>query len=157
MKSNPKDYRPNVGMMIINQKKQIFVGKRIDHPSNFWQMPQGGIDAQEIPSIAALREMEEEVGIKKSKVDLLTETKDWYYYSIPSDLAQTLWKGKYKGQRQKWFLYKFKGVEKDINIHTEHPEFSDYKWVTKDFLVPNIVPFKKKIYEKLLLEFKDYL
>ena len=157
MKSNPKDYRPNVGMMIINQKKEIFVGKRIDHPSNFWQMPQGGIDAQEIPSIAALREMEEEVGIKKNKVDLLTESKDWYYYSIPSDLATTLWKGKYKGQRQKWFLYKFKGTDKDVNIHTEHPEFSDYKWVTKDFLVPNIVPFKKKIYEKLLLEFKDYL
>ena len=157
MKSNPKDYRPNVGMMIINQKKEIFVGKRIDHPSNFWQMPQGGIDAQEIPSIAALREMEEEVGIKKNKVDLLTESKDWYYYSIPSDLAKTLWKGKYKGQRQKWFLYKFKGTEKDINIHTEHPEFSNYKWVTKDFLVPNIVPFKKTIYEKLLLEFKDYL
>ena len=157
MKSNPKDYRPNVGMMIINQNKEIFVGKRIDHPSNFWQMPQGGIDAQEIPSIAALREMDEEVGIKKNKVDLLTESKDWYYYSIPSDLAKTLWKGKYKGQRQKWFLYKFKGTEKDINIHTEHPEFSDYKWVTKDFLVPNIVPFKKKIYEKLLLEFKDYL
>ena len=157
MKSNPKDYRPNVGMMIINQKKEIFVGKRIDHPSNFWQMPQGGIDAQEIPSIAALREMDEEVGIKKNKVDLLTESKEWYYYSIPSDLAKTLWKGKYKGQRQKWFLYKFKGTDKDINIHTEHPEFSDYKWVTKDFLVPNIVPFKKKIYEKLLLEFKDYL
>ena len=157
MKSNSKDYRPNVGMMIINQKKEIFVGKRIDHPSNFWQMPQGGIDAQEIPSIAALREMDEEVGIKKNKVDLLTESKEWYYYSIPSDLAKTLWKGKYKGQRQKWFLYKFKGTEKDINIHTEHPEFSDYKWVTKDFLVPNIVPFKKKIYEKLLLEFKDYL
>ena len=157
MKSNSKDYRPNVGMMIINQKKEIFVGKRIDHPSNFWQMPQGGIDAQEVPSIAALREMEEEVGIKKNNVDLLTESKDWYYYSIPSDLAKTLWKGKYKGQRQKWFLYKFKGTEKDINIHTEHPEFSDYKWVTKDFLVPNIVPFKKKIYEKLLLEFKDYL
>ena len=118
MKSNPKDYRPNVGMMIINQKKEIFVGKRIDHPSNFWQMPQGGIDAQEIPSIAALREMEEEVGIKKNKVDLLTESKDWYYYSIPSDLAKTLWKGKFKGQRQKWFLYKFKGTDKDINIHT---------------------------------------
>ena len=157
MKSNSKDYRPNVGMMIINQKKEIFVGKRIDHPSNFWQMPQGGIDAQEVPSIAALREMEEEVGIKKNKVDLLTESKDWYYYSIPSDLAKTLWKGKYKGQRQKWFLYKFKGTDKDINIHTDHPEFSNYKWVTKDFLVPNIVPFKKKIYEKLLLEFKDYL
>ncbi len=157
MKPNPKDYRPNVGMMIINQKKEIFVGKRIDHPSDFWQMPQGGIDAQEIPSIAALREMEEEVGIKENKVEMLTESQDWYYYSIPKDLAKTLWKGKYKGQRQKWFLYKFKGTDKDINIHTEHPEFSDYKWVTKDFLVPNIVPFKKDIYEKLLEEFKDYL
>ena len=157
MKTNPKDYRPNVGMMIINQKKEIFVGKRIDHPSDFWQMPQGGIDAQEVPSIAALREMEEEVGIKENKVEMLTESQDWYYYSIPKDLAETLWKGKYKGQRQKWFLYKFKGTDKDINIQTEHPEFSDYKWVTKDFLVPNIVPFKKEIYEKLLEEFKDYL
>ena len=157
MKSNPKDYRPNVGMMIINQKKEIFVGKRIDHPSNFWQMPQGGIDAQEIPSIAALREMEEEVGIKKNKVQLLNQISDWYYYTIPKDLAQTLWKGRYKGQRQKWFLYKFEGTESDINIHTEHPEFSDFKWVTKDFLVPNIVPFKKEIYSKLLEEFKNYL
>ena len=157
MKPHPKDYRPNVGMMIINQKKEIFVGKRIDHPSDFWQMPQGGIDAQEIPSIAALREMEEEVGIKENKVEMLTESQDWYYYSIPKDLAKTLWKGKYKGQRQKWFLYQFKGTDKDINIHTEHPEFSDYKWVTKDFLVPNIVPFKKDIYEKLLVEFQDYL
>ena len=157
MKTNPKDYRPNVGMMIINQKKEIFVGKRIDHPSEFWQMPQGGIDAQEIPSIAALREMEEEVGIKENKVEMLTESQDWYYYSIPKDLAETLWKGKYKGQRQKWFLYKFKGTDKDINTHTEHAEFSDYKWVTKDFLVPNIVPFKKEIYEKLLVEFQDYL
>ena len=157
MKTNPKDYRPNVGMMIINQKKEIFVGKRIDHPSEFWQMPQGGIDTQEIPSIAALREMEEEVGIKENKVEMLTESQDWYYYSIPKDLAKTLWKGKYKGQRQKWFLYKFKGTDKDLNIHTEHPEFSDYKWVNKDFLVPNIVPFKKEIYKKLLVEFKDYL
>ena len=87
--------------------------------------------------------MEEEVGIKKN-LDLLSESKNWYYYQIPKDFAKTLWKGKYKGQRQKWFLYKFKGTDKDINIHTDHPEFSDYKWVTKDFLVPNIVPFKKR-------------
>ena len=157
MKINPKDYRPNVGMMILNHHKEIFVGKRIDHPSEFWQMPQGGIDSKEKSEVAALREMEEEVGIKENKVELLTESQDWYYYSIPKDLAQTLWKGKYKGQRQKWFLYKFKGTDRDINIHTEHPEFSDYKWVTKDFLVPNIVPFKKDIYEKLLVDFQDYL
>ena len=157
MKLDPKDYRPNVGMMIINNQKKIFVGKRIDHPSEFWQMPQGGIDPQEKPEVAALREMEEEVGIKKNKVQLINQISDWYYYTIPNDLAQTLWKGRYKGQRQKWFLYKFEGTESDINIHTEHPEFSDYKWVTKDFLVPNIVPFKKEIYTKLLEEFKNYL
>jgi len=157
MKLKPKDYRPNVGMIIINNQKEIFVGKRIDHPSEFWQMPQGGIDAQEKPDIAALREMEEEVGIKKNKVKLISQSTDWYYYSIPKDLAQTLWKGQYKGQRQKWFLYEFKGKESDINIHTKHPEFSDYKWVPKDFLVPNIVPFKKEIYTKLLEEFKNYL
>ena len=157
MKLNPREYRSNVGMMIINKKKEIFVGKRIDHPSEFWQMPQGGIDSQEKPEVAALREMEEEVGIKKNKVKLIYQITDWYYYSIPKDLAQTLWEGQYKGQRQKWFLYEFKGTERDINIHTEHPEFSDYKWVTKDFLVPNIVPFKKEIYNKLLKEFKNYL
>ena len=129
----------------------------------WWESPAGHVDVY-CPSgdsmtarVEALRELEEEVGIKENKVELLTESQDWYYYSIPSDLAKTLWKGKYKGQRQKWFLYKFKGLDKDINIHTEHPEFSDYKWVTKDFLVPNIVPFKKEIYEKLLEEFKDYL
>ena len=157
MKLNPKDYRPNVGMMIINKQKKIFVGKRIDHPSEFWQMPQGGIDSKENPEVAALREMEEEVGIKKNKVKLIYQITDWYYYSIPKDLAQTLWKGRYKGQRQKWFLFEFKGTESDINIHTDHPEFSDYKWVNKDFLVPNIVPFKKEIYNKLLEDFKDYL
>ena len=157
MKLNPKEYRPNVGMMIINKQKKIFVGKRIDHPSEFWQMPQGGIDSEEKPEVAALREMEEEVGIKKNKVKLINQITDWYYYSIPKDLAQTLWKGRYKGQRQKWFLFEFKGTESDINIHTEHPEFSDYKWVTKDFLVPNIVPFKKEIYNKLLEDFKNYL
>ena len=157
MKFDPKDYRPNVGMMIINKRKEIFVGKRIDHPSEFWQMPQGGIDSQEKPEVAALREMEEEIGIKKNKVRLIHQITDWYYYSIPKDLAQTLWKGRYKGQRQKWFLFEFKGTESDINIHTEHPEFSDYKWVTKDFLVPNIVPFKKEIYNKLLEDFKNYL
>ena len=157
MPHNPKDFRPNVGMMIMNQKKEIFVGKRIDHPSEFWQMPQGGIDALEEPSIASLREMEEEVGLKKDKVELITQSSDWYYYSLPQDLAETMWKGKYKGQRQMWFLYKFTGNEKDINIHTEHPEFSDWKWVAKDFLVPNIVPFKKEIYSKVLEEFKSYL
>ena len=157
MKINPKDYRPNVGMMILNHHKEIFVGKRIDHPSEFWQMPQGGIDSKEKSEVAALREMEEEVGIKKGKVKLISQSKEWYYYSLPKDLSKTLWKGKYKGQRQKWFLYECKGSDKDRNMHTTPPEFSDYKWVKQNFLVPNIVPFKKAIYKKLLIEFKDYL
>tara|TARA_X000000950_G_scaffold119751_1_gene150048 strand:- start:2269 stop:2742 length:474 start_codon:yes stop_codon:yes gene_type:complete len=157
MKHNPNDFRPNVGMMILSKSNQIFVGKRIDHPSEFWQMPQGGIDKDENPSIASLREMEEEVGIKKNKVELLAQSSDWYYYSLPKDLAETIWKGKYKGQRQMWFLYKFTGSDQDINIRTEHPEFSDWKWVNKDFLVPNIVPFKKATYSKVLEEFKNYL
>ena len=157
MKLIPSDYRPNVGMMILNNKKEIFVGRRIDHPSEFWQIPQGGIDPNERADLAALREMKEEVGIKKELVKLIAQTQDWYYYSIPKDLAQTLWKGKYKGQRQKWFLYQFNGKNDDINIHTKVPEFSDWKWVNKDFLVPNIVPFKKEIYTKLLNEFSDYL
>ncbi len=157
MNLNPRDYRPNVGMMILNKKKEIFVGKRIDHPSEFWQMPQGGIDTKEKPQLAALREMKEEVGIKKNLVKLISESKNWYYYQIPKDLAETLWKGKYKGQRQKWFLYEFTGSYNDINIQTNHPEFSDWKWVNKEFLVPNIVPFKKEIYSKLLNEFSNYL
>ena len=157
MKHKPNDFRPNVGMMILSESNQIFVGKRIDHPSEFWQMPQGGIDNDEDPSVASLREMEEEVGIKKNKVELITQSSDWYYYSLPKDLAKTMWKGKYKGQRQMWFLYKFTGSNQDINIHTEYPEFSDWKWVNRDFLVPNIVPFKKDTYIKVLEEFKNYL
>ena len=149
--------RSGVGVIILNNENKVFVGKRKDNPVNNWQMPQGGIDPKEKSEVAALREMEEEVGIKKNKVKLISQSKDWYYYSLPKDLSKTLWKGKYKGQRQKWFLYEFKGSEKDINIETSHPEFSDYKWVKPDFLVPNIVPFKKEIYEKLLKEFKDYL
>ena len=157
MQNKKLPMRNGVGAIVLNDKNKIFVGKRIDHPSEFWQMPQGGIDSKEKSEVAALREMEEEVGIKKSKVKLISQSKEWYYYSLPKDLSKTLWKGKYKGQRQKWFLYEFKGSEKDINIHTANPEFSDYKWVKQNFLVPNIVPFKKAIYKKLLIEFKDYL
>ena len=158
MNSNPKDYRPNVGMMIINQKKEIFVGKRIDHPSNFWQMPQGGIDAQEIPSIAALREMEEEVGIKKNKVDLLTETKDWYYYSIPSDLAKTLWKGKYKGQRQKWFLLSFNNDSKLISLdQSDEQEFDSWKWIDPEKSINQVVGFKKEVYRQVIDEFLSFI
>ncbi|MAV82352.1 MAG: RNA pyrophosphohydrolase [Pelagibacteraceae bacterium] len=152
-----KKYRPNVGIMIINKKKEIFVGQRLDHPSHFWQMPQGGIDSKETALNAALRESVEETGIKKSNLKLTAETKDWHYYDLPLDLAKTLWNGKYIGQKQKWFLFEFLGTKKDINVNTKNPEFSEYKWVNKLFLEPNIVPFKRPIYKKILEEFKNYL
>ena len=152
-----KKYRPNVGMMIINAEKNIFVGKRIDHPSNFWQMPQGGIDENENTLDAAFREMEEETGIKKKFVNLVAESEDWYYYDIPKELSSTLWNGQYVGQKQKWFLFKITKKNVLININTKNPEFSDYKWVDRDFLVLNIVPFKRSLYKKLLVVFKSYL
>ena len=157
MPKDKKKYRPNVGIMIIDDKKNIFVGQRLDHPSHFWQMPQGGIDSKEIPVDAAFREALEETGIKKSKLKLKAELKDWYYYDLPTDLAQTLWNGKYVGQKQKWYLFEFTGSNKDINVNTKVPEFSEYKWVDKKFLVSNIVPFKRDIYRNILKEFKDFL
>ena len=147
--------RHGVGVIILNKKNEVFVGKRKDNPIDKWQMPQGGIDDGEDYISAMKRELLEETSIKS--IEILKEIDGFFEYQLPNNLVGIIWKGKYKGQRQKWFLYKFKGTNKDINIHTEYPEFSDYKWVTKDFLVPNIVPFKKIIYEKLLIEFGSYL
>ena len=152
-----KNYRPNVGIMIIDNNKNIFVGQRLDHPSHFWQMPQGGIDTDEKPFDAALREAFEETGIKKNNLKLISEIQEWYRYDLPLDLAKTLWNGKYIGQKQKWFLFEFSGNDKNINVNTKDAEFSEYKWVNKKFLINNIVPFKKEIYEKLLLEFEEFL
>ena len=147
--------RKGVGIVLLNQNNEVFVAKRIDNPNNYWQMPQGGIDENENYLDAATRELEEETSI--TNIKLIKELDGFQTYLLPQNLLGIIWKGKYKGQRQKWFLYEFKGSEKDINIHTAHPEFSDYKWVKQNFLVPNIVPFKKAIYKKLLIEFKDYL
>ena len=120
-------------------------------------MPQGGIDSKEVPLDAAFREALEETGIKKSKLKLKAELKDWYYYDLPVDLAQTLWNGKYVGQKQKWYLFEFTGSNKDIDVNTKLPEFSEYKWVDKKFLVSNIVPFKRDIYRNILKEFREFL
>ena len=119
MNKNNKKYRANVGIMIINQKKNIFVGQRLDHPSHFWQMPQGGIDPNEKPIDAAFREAFEETGIKKNKLKLILELKNWYYYDLPLDLAKTLWKGKYIGQKQKWFLFDFIGTDPLVELISE--------------------------------------
>ena len=151
-----KEYRKCVGMMILNKKNEILVGKRIDHPSGFWQMPQGGIDNNEIPEEAVWREMMEEIGTNKAK--LLKISKHWLNYKIPQETLNKLpWGKKYIGQTQKWFAFIFEGVNKDINVGTENPEFSDWKWMEYNQLLENTVPFKKKIYKKILEEFKNIL
>ena len=146
-------YRIGVGIVLINNKKKIFVGKRIDIKSDSWQMPQGGIIKGEKLEEAAYRELYEETGVKKAKIIL--KSKRWYKYQIPSNLKKKLWKGKYLGQKQKWFLMEFKGNEKkDINLKKYKAEFSDWKWVNLEDLVNLIVPFKKKMYGKIVKEFK---
>ena len=147
MKTNPKDYRPNVGMMIINQKKEIFVGKRIDHPSDFWQMPQGGVDQGEDCLKAAFRELEEETSIKSVK--LIKELDGTTTYDLPDRLLGIIWKGKYKGQKQKWFLMRFIGNDNEININTSNPEFLDWKWIDLDLITDVVVDFKHHVYKEL--------
>ena len=147
-------YRRCVGMMIINDQKNILVGKRIDHPSGYWQMPQGGIDENENPEEAVWREMMEEIGTNKAK--LITSSSQWINYDIPKETLETLpWGKKYVGQTQKWFLFRFLGNDSDINVQTNNPEFSEWKWARLNSIVDNIVPFKRKVYSLILNEFKE--
>ena len=140
--------------MILNESKDILVGKRLDHPSGYWQMPQGGIDENEIPKEAVWREMMEEIGT--NKVELLKTSIQWVKYDIPNETLKTLpWGKKYIGQTQKWFAFKFIGDDKDINVETSNPEFSEWKWANIDSIINNIVPFKRKTYSIILEEFKD--
>ncbi|MDX1581786.1 MAG: RNA pyrophosphohydrolase [Alphaproteobacteria bacterium] len=145
-------YRPCVGMMILNRRGQVLVGARIDNPDDAWQMPQGGIDDGEDPKIAAIRELEEEIGT--TKVDVVAETSDWLHYDLPPDLQGKMWGGKYRGQKQKWFVMRFNGMDEDINIETEDPEFRDWKWVEIEQLPDLIVPFKRQLYERLVARFR---
>ena len=149
-------YRKCVGMMILNANKEILVGRRLDHPSGYWQMPQGGIDENENPKEAVWREMMEEIGTNKAK--LIKVSNQWINYDIPSETLKTLpWGHKYIGQRQKWFAFEFLGEDEDINVGTENPEFSEWKWAELDSIVGNIVPFKRNVYSVILEEFKDLL
>ena len=147
-------YRSNVGIMLINDDGHVFVGQRLDNNQNAWQMPQGGIDGDEDPQSAAYRELLEETGIEQENVKFLATSSKWLLYDLPEDLIPKLWNGKYRGQKQKWFLFKFLGTNKDINISTEHPEFSNWKWMPKENLLEEIVPFKKSVYESVLREFE---
>ena len=147
-------YRKCVGMMILNTHKEILVGRRLDHPSGYWQMPQGGINDNENPKEAVWREMLEEIGTNKA--ELIKISNQWINYDIPSETLKTLpWGDKYIGQTQKWFAFLFLGEDNDINVGTDNPEFSEWKWTRMNSIVDSIVPFKRDVYSKILEEFKD--
>ena len=147
-------YRRCVGIMIINNNNEILVGKRLDHPSGYWQMPQGGIDKDENPEDAVWREMMEEVGT--NKVELIKISLNWINYEIPKETLEKLpWGKKYVGQTQKWFAFKFLGNDSDINVDTKNPEFSEWRWSHHNLLVENIVPFKREVYSRVLEEFAE--
>ena len=148
-------YRAGVGIMLLNQSNHVFVAKRIDTMSEAWQMPQGGIDEGENAEIAAIREMKEEIGTDKAEI--VAESKGWYHYDLPEYLIPKIWNGKFRGQRQKWFCLRFLGDDYDINIETEHPEFCQWKWAEVESLPDLIVPFKRKLYQDLIDEFRQYI
>ena len=145
-------YRLGVGLVIINNRSEIFTGRRLDN-TKAWQVPQGGIDDNEIPLETAYREMSEETGIQKRKVALLKQSKLWYRYDLPQEIQSKFWGGKFRGQSQKWFLFKFIGINSDINIETKDPEFSDWRWSKKTDMLDSIVPFKKSLYQSVLKDF----
>ena len=139
--------RSGVGIIVLNKKNKIFVAKRIDNPKNFWQMPQGGIDEGEDYLSAAYRELEEETSI--TKVELIKELDGFITYLLPDHLLGIIWKGKYKGQKQKWFIMKFIGEDKEINIQTKKPEFLEWKWIELETLTEVVVDFKLHVYKEL--------
>ena len=146
-KYNNLPLRSGVGIVVLNKKNQVFLAKRIDNPKNFWQMPQGGIDDEEEFYEAAIRELEEETSIKT--VSLIKEIDGLTTYLLPNHLVGIIWKGKYKGQKQKWFIMKFIGNDSEINIKTKHPEFLEWKWVELDEISKLVVDFKQKVYSEV--------
>ncbi len=150
-------YRKNVGVMLVNAEGGVFVGQRIDSKEPAWQMPQGGIDKGEAPRDAALRELEEETGVSASLVTIEAETEGWIAYDLPLEIASRIWKGKYRGQKQKWYLMRFHGQDDQVNIALDHQEFSEWRWLPADQLVANIVPFKREVYEQVVAAFEAHL
>ncbi len=148
-------YRPCVGVMLVNKKGHVFVGQRFDNINAAWQMPQGGIEKGEAPRDAALRELMEETGVPADLVTVEDETKDWVHYDLPHELVPKIWKGRFRGQEQKWFLLRYQGRDDQVNIATEHAEFSQWKWLDPADLVESIVPFKRDVYQSVLAAFKD--
>jgi putative (di)nucleoside polyphosphate hydrolase len=145
-------YRRGVGIMLLNHQNEVFVGQRADAQGDAWQMPQGGIDDDEQPREAAFRELKEEIGTDKAQI--IAESKTWLRYDLPPDLRQR-WNNRWRGQQQKWFVMRFQGVDADINVATEHPEFSAWKWVSIERLPDLIVSFKRQLYLDLLQELRE--
>ncbi len=150
-------YRPCVGVVLINDQGLIFAGQRIDNPAPAWQMPQGGIDEGEKPRAAALRELWEETGVTEDLVEFVAKTHDWVTYDLPPELLGKVWDGKYRGQKQKWFLFRFRGRDDQVRIDTDHPEFDKWRWIGADEMVTSIVPFKRAVYEEVVRHFRAYL
>ena len=146
--------RDGVGIIVLNKDNKVFVAKRIDNPKNFWQMPQGGVDKGENFLSAAYRELEEETSIKSVK--LIKEIDKITTYLLPKNLLGVIWKGKYKGQKQKWFLMRFLGSDNEININTNKPEFLEWKWIDLDMITEVVVDFKLEVYKTIQKEIKKY-
>ena len=154
MKNKNLPLRTGVGISILNSNNQIFVGKRKDNPFDTWQMPQGGVEPGEALLVAMRRELKEETSIVSIKV--LKEFNQWLEYELPENLIGKIWKGKYRGQKQKWFIVRFTGEENEIDINTKHPEFIEWKWIDMNLLPDLIVNFKKHVYKDVLIELKKY-
>ncbi len=149
-----RPYRPCVGMALFNDAGLVFAAKRIDSRLDAWQMPQGGIDEGEDAKVAAFRELGEEIGTEKAEI--IGEIDGWLSYDLPPELANSVWKGRYRGQTQKWFALRFTGNDADINIETEHPEFNEWQWKPLNHMPGLIVPFKRDLYERVATEFSGF-
>ena len=147
--------RLGVGIVVLNRDNEVFVAKRIDNPKNYWQMPQGGVDEGENFYDAALRELEEETSIKN--VTLIKEIEGYISYNLPDYLLGIIWKGKYKGQNQKWYIFRFEGIDKEINVNTKKPEFFEWKWINVNDLTKVVVHFKLDVYKKIQNEIKNFI
>ena len=147
--------RSGVGIVVLNKENKVFVARRIDNPKNYWQMPQGGVDHDEDYLVAAYRELREETGIQN--VELIKELDGFTTYKLPTNLLGIIWKGKYKGQKQKWFVMRFLGNDDEINIKTKKPEFLDWKWIELDKITDLVVKFKLDVYTEIKKKVKDIL
>lgn len=150
-------YRPCAGVMLVNRDGRVFVGQRVDSTLEAWQMPQGGIDPGEDALTAAIRELGEETGVAPDKVTLVAEAPDEFCYDLPDELVGKVWQGKWRGQRQRWFLFRFLGEDSDVDIDTAHKEFRAWRWAEPSDLPAMIVPFKKALYEAVLAAFQPHL